>query len=376
MSKGTLKSAFSAVCNITRETLGSWLFLLSSKRGKNAHSIKYKEDENGVKAVKSIRRKTSIRGVFLAATMTLFGHPLLGKSFQTGEDFLKDRGIDPAIATMLSDDTTIRVRDRNLVGALHSLTDLPTIIGAGFGGFLYGSKHNAYMTKGWIGQHEILFNNGMVTLPYSDVSARERISAFTDIPEDLIENVPITDEEFYNFIVFHEFRHADDDNTILPEPLVEAEADAYAMAASLEVDKNPAIVDVITSSRAMHDIASSHNTGMFLDALRRGEQPRHHAFMQGSTVIVFGLAQDYIIKSDPRPDFVKLTEALVSVLEDFSDELSSSDKRRAELYIESAQYFAPSSVAPVLKNTRFEKTPPKEELKITDYQSALPRITS
>ena len=333
--KSPLAKAFSlagTLTNITLEATGSWIFPPAKKRDPNAIR------KNG-------KRKRSYRGLFAAAAFTVFGQPYLGTKFQSAEDFLAENNLDPKIATMLSDDTQIRVRHRNLAGILHSATDLPTLIGLFNTVPTLLDRGNAYMTKGFLNLDEILFNTGMVTLPDPDITAKERISIFTGIPEELIENIPITDEEFYYYIVFHEFRHADDDNTSKHTPLIEGDADNFAIDAAIKVFNNPNIEDVVIACRAMHELASTHNSGLYLQTARNEDKEAHWAFIQGSTVTVFGLAQDYISDQDPRADFIKMTEALQHVLHDYKDDLSPWDVKRAELYINSAAYFAPTSIA-------------------------------
>lgn len=348
-----LYNTLSFARNILVEGALSWTFILAGKRGKNAMNPPPEQreiDKQNGKLSRFFkryngRRKYSIRGMFAAAAFAIAGHAYIGTQFQTAEEFLEAEGLDPKIAEELSSDTQIHIRDRNLWGALHSYTDVPTALGLYNSHAIYQARENAYLTKGLFGVNELLFNTAMVTLPYRDISAAQRISAMAGIPEELLENISVSDEELYYFIVFHELAHGQDSNIFRPSPMTEADADERALEVAERLFNNPELRKVVTAIRGMSTIASTHNSGLYLDTINEeGEKPAHWAFSQGSTVTVFGLAQQFIATNDTRPQFIKMTAALKEVLEVYDDELSVWDKRRAQLYIDSAEYFAPSSV--------------------------------
>ena len=278
----------------------------------------------------------------LAASQLLA--PLSGMLFPTAEEYLEKRGYDPKIAAALSDHE-IRIRSRDAAGLTHAALDFPTIFAISAKLPLLTDPYNAYAYKGisfgGMSTYDV-FNQCQVLMPGEDNKAGAFMSRVTGIPEEMIENFPVSDEELFMTIAFHEFRHCHTDNDRIT-PMTEGDADDFALKTSLEIFKNKELVPAWIYFRAMA-FDDEHNSALYLDHLYRGlpvpsEKLIHHANKEAAI-----FAALYLDMTDSRPPHVRHAAAFRMALEQNGHEMSALAKRRAQLYIEAAEYFAPSSM--------------------------------
>ena len=271
--------------------------------------------------------------------------PMTGRLFPTAEDYLKQRGIDPEIISELSD-REIRVRSRNFSGITHAVFETPfTVPSLYTRRKILAAPYNAYATRGIridnLSLYNI-FNRCMVMMPSEDISAKKFISIATGIPEDMIEDIPVTDTEMFMTIGFHEFRHCHTDNASIA-PLTEGDADIGAIRASMKVFKNPEIFPMWLHFRAMA-LDDEHNTSLLLDHARRSLDIPSMELIHHANKEALILARVYLDTDSDRPHHIRYAEAFKMALEINGHTMSALAKRRAELYIEAAEYFAPTSM--------------------------------
>ena len=325
------------------------------------------------RSVRTMRGITAFAGVLVLHQLFQAGTSLL---FPTGQDFLRKEGLDPALATQLSD-KKIRVRSRDFWGKAHALNDAPTILGIAVMGLVQSSPEQAYAIPNQIVPlHKLstsfnVLNQCRVLLEDKEkTTAKDFVSFLTKIPKENIEHVPITDRESFLSVTFHEFAHCDSKNRDAG-PLSEMDADSRGVWLAAQTLKNPEIIKVFLYARAMSTKSHGHDTALYLDAkIRNQPLPKElsPAFKR-PTDDVFALVDLYknnyrgadgkrvLAREKDTPDYIKKAMMLKAVLEHHSDLLSDLGKRRAELYIEAVKYFIPSSadqidrkpVVPVLR---------------------------
>ncbi len=109
--------------------------------------------------------------------------------FPKAENYLQQQGIDASVAKELSD-RDIRVRERNLLGTLHSYNDLPTVIGMMQGAATLLEPAQAYAHPDLATR---LLGQCPVTLADPNLTARHALAALGDLTPDeaaQIENIP------------------------------------------------------------------------------------------------------------------------------------------------------------------------------------------
>lgn len=292
--------------------------------------------------------------------------------FPKAEDYLKDKGVDSAVAQELSD-RTIRVRERDFLGRLHSYNDFPTVIGMMFGAGVLLEPAQAYAHPDLATR---LLNQCPVTMPAQDVSARHVIAALgslNNLEAATIENIPLTDEQARMAIAFHEFRHCSTENTKVDEAAydssmevmeavpnhAESDADAKGLTVAAREFKNPEIVKAFMYARALNKNAEAHDTGLYLDAVLHGRKPPRELDALQATQDVFAQLDIYQRMHGGPPSVeikelgddlelfiqhnTKLDEAIAMehLVKEHPDMFNAVSKRRAELFIEAVKYFWP-----------------------------------
>ena len=264
--------------------------------------------------------------------------PMTGLLFPTAEDYLKQRGVDPEIVSELSD-REIRVRSRNFPGIAHAMFESPFTAFSLYAKWnTLATPYNAYATRGvQIGGLSLYdtFNQCQVMMPGEGISAKKFMSVTTGIPEDMIENMPVTDEEMFMTIGFHEFRHCHSDNANIT-PLTEGDADIGAIRASLKTFNNPDIFPMWLHFRAMA-LDDEHDTSLLLDQLRRNLDIPSMELVHHANREAIILARLYLDTDSARPHHIRYAEAFRKALEVNGHNMSTLAKRRAELYIQAAQ---------------------------------------
>jgi len=314
------------------------------------------------RSVRVARGVGAFAGLLLLHQLLQSGTALL---FPTAEEYLQSQGLDPGYAQQLSD-KEIRVRSRNVWGTLHALNDLPTILGIAYIAMVQSTPEQAYaISEGTLPLHEVsgyfnVLNQCRVLLEDKEkTTARSFISLLSGIPEDEIENVPVSDKEMSNTVAFHEFAHCSSKNDEEPG-LGEMDADARGVWLAAEALNNPEIIRVFLYTRAMSTRTNSHDTALYLDAKMRREilPTAYELITDEPTNDAFALARLYErnhMGDFTRPAYIRKAEALKAVLKQHADLLSPMAKRRAELYIEAVEYFVPTAAGvkpqPVTENS-------------------------
>ncbi len=287
------------------------------------------------------RSVKSLVAIFLVSQL---GFPLSSVMFPTAQDYLEKNNLDPKIADELSN-RKIRVRSRNTPGLVHSFLELPTLY------FLPGQRkmlknpYNAYATMGLsLFGHSTytVMNMCNVTLPDKEMTTKDMINFMTGIPKEQIERAPVSDRAAFFTIAFHEFRHCDKKNHNNIIPLTEGDADFFALRKAASVFANPEIITTWLHIRAMA-FDDSHNTALYLDAKYRGLPLPSEALIHHANKAALVYAQLYLQEEDKRPGYLQYRSAFKMALKRHSHEMSALEIRRTELYIEAAEYFAPTA---------------------------------
>ena len=345
MKEWKLRDQFRLACRVAVESMTSWLLIGAIKHDPDAHESTGKTWPLHKKRVKP--RKISLRGIFGAAVLATTVHPLMGEQFPTAQEFLEDEGLPPELVHQIAGDAHIHVRERDLLGTLHTYTSIPTFLGLQEVHDTYEDKENAFHARPYFDIREKFFDTdmSMVSLPDRDTTAKEYISFFTLIPEHLIENTPLSQEEMFQLIALHEFRHASKENNLYGYAEAEADADLHAVKALSGVSDNPEIANTLLALRSMFPLVKNHDTALFLNAELNDEERPAHYLAQAATRTAIYMSYDHIDADDTRPYFIKVSEALAYITKNRRDDMSRWAIKRAELYMQGAAYLAPSSVA-------------------------------
>ena len=276
-------------------------------------------------------------------------------AFPTADEFLREKGLDPAVAQQLSD-TTVRVRHRNIPGLLSANNDFPTLLGMGAG---LGIRLNPVQAYALQAPLSMALGQCPVLLQDDSATARDSIAALADLSAGdalQIERMPLSDRESALAVAFHEFRHCDSQNgEISPEfadqaaQKAEADADEHGLRAAAKAFNNPEIFKVFTHARALNMSAGSHDTALYL-ATPENERPALMAYgMERPTREAFGLLKIYMANeagiSFTAASPAERAVAMWALLKEHGNLFSPYARKRAELYIEAARYFFPTAFA-------------------------------
>ena len=272
-----------------------------------------------------------------------------------GEDYLDQHGVDPAIAEELSN-TTVRVRQKdNQVDRIHDIFNLPTIFAVLNAYVARDVPIDAHANPLWT---NILGSYG--TCPVMAPSEKETAMDFavflTDLPEKLIENTGMSQRAWFLYATFHEFAHC---HTVNSGSVVvrEADADWRSYLALRRVVDEPDLFKAIIYQRSI-EFGGSHDTALYLDAMKAGRTPPTNDEIDlARKVLLYKLSNFDLGDREDDRHFVAVTNAFRTILKD--PDLLPLVKRRAELYIEAAEFFAPSSVCipPVPTQTKATAAP-------------------
>jgi hypothetical protein len=303
--------------------------------------------------------------------------------FPKAEDYLKDKGVDSAVAKELSD-RDIRVRERNFAGTLHSFNDLPTLIGMASQALALSEPAQAYARPDFATR---ILGQCPVTMPAQDLTARHALAALGNLNETEtldIENIPLTDEQARMAIAFHEFRHCSTENAMVDPSSyasesqvmlampnhAESDADANGYKVAARELKNAEIPRAFMYARALNKNAEAHDTALHLDAILNGRKPPKELDALQATEDVFAQLEIYQrMHHAPRSSEVleiggieitihrngKVDEAIAleHLVKEHPDMFNAASKRRAELFVEAVKYFFPAKYAAARANTPF-----------------------
>lgn len=265
----------------------------------------------------------------------------------TAEDYLRDNNIDPSLATELSDNS-IRVLPRDNHGKLYEMSRFPTIAGI-YLGYELAQKNEtstAYATRDYI----LPFWKQDLIAPLSetDENPRELISGF--IPEPYLEYFPVTKEDFKVMVTLHEIRHTASDNQPDPgdEPdkfyrymIAEADADVVGIGKAAEILEKPELLKAWLYFRACTiGLDDPHNISLYLDASMQGRELPSAQDMDFANKKALSLIFDEY-ENIRGSTYMRLVKASRQVLGQNKD-LDELTRRRIELFVEAAEYFAPS----------------------------------
>lgn len=268
----------------------------------------------------------------------------------SGEDYLRQRGLNPEIARKLSDGRQIRMRE-GFSGLLHTVFYFPT---------RYGLIANAYyeIRSGFIRTEKNPYTQPsplLIKMPdtcyvslgiLADMTSREIIASLAHISESEIERTSVTAEELRRYVVLHEFRHCS-----LKKVSVENDPDLQVISsetdsdlASIKALGNKKIQKTVLYARALGGFGTTHDIALSLDTQISGKDP-----LRPITVSVVGLDALAAMK----PGSASLKERYTSAKEALENPAVHRDsllKRRIELVAEAAEYFAPSLAGQGLSN--------------------------
>jgi hypothetical protein len=302
--------------------------------------------------------------------------------FPSGEEYLKEKGMNGAVAQELSD-RTIRVRERDFLGTLHSLNDLPTLIGWLNGAETLLEPVQAYAHPDLATR---LLNQCPVTMAPTHMTAREALAVLGNLsPAEMaeMENIPMTDEQARMAVAFHEFSHCSTVNTKVDQSAyptateammavgnhAESDADARGFTVAAREFKNPEIPKAFMYARALNKHANGHDTALYLDAVLHNRKPPRELDAMQATQDVFDQLDIYQRLHKPPDDALigiefddsdlpdlsglkienneKIGEAIAMehLVKEHPDMFNAVSKRRAELFIEAVKYFWPQQYA-------------------------------
>ena len=302
-----------------------------------------------------------LTGVYLANQVI---QPFTAQIFPSGEDYLKAHNIDPEIAAKLSDNQ-IYVRPDNMLGKIHRCGDVPTLIGIIADSFKPDEHANAFaLPRGRMNPFNArFFNQCHVTLQGEGVTAEDTINALagrgkTDSYTQPLEYVPISDEESYMTVAFHEFAHCETSNTAVPS-LAESDADHRGVTEAAAIFNNPEIYETIKYARALNTRNAPHDTSLYMDKYQGKEPPERknidddlfslqmalgYEGIHEPTEDVFDLARIFSENTFAGAYKTKQARIMNAMLQEHGDLLSDDAKRRGELFVEAAKYFFPSQI--------------------------------
>jgi hypothetical protein len=200
------------------------------------------------------------------------------------------------------------------------------------------------------------------------------------IGKDKIDNLPITDEELFAFVVLHELRHCNSANQVIAvSNLHEIDADLVSIKRASKAFNNPELKNVLLNYRAISTILpipDNHDSTLVLDAQFNGESyDRRKALTINQIVSSYlGAFRAEFLLNNFLADIDSLAEqmgndpllfntyAFKEILKEHGNTMDPEVKKRMDLYIEAAEYFAPTAV----KNYTGPVIRPMDNLPIMD----------
>ena len=283
--------------------------------------------------------------------------------------YLKNRGLDPAIARTLSD-AHIRVRSDNFGGNAHVFLQSPY-------GYIRNGRGGAHAFPGPL---YYVTNLCPVSLPKKGETIKETLKLAFGIPPHMIENNPLSASEYELSAAMHEFSHCDSSQRNMSEIMGEADADVKGFLGAAKALGKPEMGKTLLYMRALASVYHSHDTTLYVDAHLRGMEKPTEAQMEAAmneitekhdlhgrtqirlvkkhmmdepafrTLLADGnlsnkIAQEYLNdfikrKIEDGTYYAESVGVMRSILQ--NNTLSPWAKRRAELYVEAAEYFTPS----------------------------------
>lgn len=279
----------------------------------------------------------SFKAIALGFYFNEICQPVAGFMLPTAEDYLRAKGLDPAISRQLTD-KTVRLRDRTTpfgyLHALHDMYGLPNIIMSAYlfkeDGLAYAKTDSMFSALTGFRLHHL--NQCHVLMPGPNFGPQHLVS-----PGDaVIENLPDSEQTLL-FVLLHELAHCDkhkhDHETHSDE---EARADIKAY--DLMKKYYPEFVDFILHFRAYKDSpeSHSHDTALYLDAHIQGKP------LPAGEAVTKAL-DEFLEYTDKLSEKTQSSRYIVSryALSDPANPLTPLARRRAELYVQAYERFNP-----------------------------------
>jgi hypothetical protein len=286
-----------------------------------------------------------------------------GLMLPSAEDYLRERGVDPAAARSVSD-MHIRIRTRNFLGTAH------TYLGGHF------KDEGAFAETGTMLYH--VANLCFVRPDDSGTTMRDWLADAHSFRRRDVEFDPLTARETELATLFHEFRHCNHRQDSLSDVMSEADADAYGFWKAAEIAGNPEVIIAHIHIRALNLLDPTHDTVLYIDAKRRGialpdekemSAAREEVLKKTMPVMMRLVMRDlkrnpaltaeifnggeinreklreYLQKKFADGAYYTVTNAkAMEILLKNGTEFSPPARRRAELYVAGARYYMPRSM--------------------------------
>lgn len=280
---------------------------------------------------------------------------LTALSFDDVQNYLDNEGFSEQVINDF-EDVSIRLRERDRWGSIHTFHDYPPFLslmsnlmhkrmendalptyGGGIGTLLNTNKW-LKMVKPYVRG----YLNSMATLPREGATAEEMISQLGEIPAEMLDGLDISDLKLKQALLLYVFRMLDPSVEYKSFGSKSVEAYLYAFETVGEMHGDPGFINLalkIASIDFEHDGVGDLYEAMMLDAYFQGtEMPSQHDARKAQREISDLFPSDY----DPfTDDIVSKYRIMTGILDNHSDGLSDLAKRRIELFINAAEFFAP-----------------------------------
>lgn len=255
-----------------------------------------------------------------------------------GEEYLEDKGLDPAMASELSD-VTIRVmqKDRR-ADRIHNLFNYPGI-------FIFKRNVETNIVPGAGGANSLWrvvfgsYGTCPVMLPSKNTTADSFARIMTGLKEDTRETAGMSHQAWFNYVTFHEFAHCHTENKGA-RVIKEGDADWRAYLMLEQITDEPALFETILYQRALA-LSEDHDTALYLDAMKNGMPPPSADEISGVWKEILHEMEKHHENGFRGLSLFDTTVFLNAMASGELGDLSPLARRRAELFVEAIRFFAP-----------------------------------
>lgn len=334
------------------------------------------KDEN-VKGWKK-HLKDNMISRFFAAFMIVMGvnqgvQQISGLTFEAAQQYLQKAGYPEHVIKELAAEN-IRVRNRDTYGMIHTWHDYPpfmslvlesqtgragndalTAPGTGLGTLLNTNKW-LKMVKPYMKPYLARF----VTLPAPGTTGLDAVSQLGEIPKELLSGLPSDDQKIKQAMMLYIFRLLDSEKDLGSFESKSAEAYVYAFQAISEMYNDPAFARIALHMSALDfdDDMMAHHEALIIEAHFSGAP---HPKEKDTEKAVQELRDLFPERYNSYEEgAVKKTQVIQDIIQNKRASLSPLALRRAELYIEAVEYFAPALLQ---KNTPSAAAAPIPDIK-------------
>lgn len=279
-----------------------------------------------------------------------------GLTFDRADDYLREAGYSEDIIREFEDEN-IRVRPRSTYGAIHTAHDLPPLMSlfsnitahrmdndalatpnTGLGALLNTNKW-LKMAKPYLRDYLARF----VTAPNENATSIDIISQFGEVPVELLSGLDIDDQQLRQAMTLYVLRLMDAEKDLGEFESEHAEALLYAFNAVSAMHNDPAFarLALYVSAIDFDDDPRAHYEALMIDAHFAGQpQPRQREAEAAIRELTRYFPAEHNPFDDDLPEKLSIFQ---NILQEHGDTLSPLARRRAELYIEGATFFAPDA---------------------------------